>query len=171
VWFQDEARIGNKGRVCYRWWQKGERAPGVRQQGFRWTYIFSAIQPLTGDDVTLVLPSVGTDTMQLFLDHFASQLADNVHAVMVVDGAGWHDHRALGVPANVTLVTLPAYSPELNPVERVWLYLREKGLSMRVLDSVEAIIEACCKAWNRLVAETGRIASLVQYPWIMRVCS
>ena len=66
---------------------------------------------------------------------------------MMCDGAGWHDERALTVPDNVTLALLPPYSPELNPVERVWLYLRERFLSLRVLDDTEAIIDACCQAW------------------------
>ena len=74
---------------------------------------------------------------------------------MMLDGAGWHDARALTVPDNVTLALLPPYSPELNPPERVWLYLRERSLSLRVLDDTEAIIDACCKAWIALIEEPG----------------
>ena len=142
LWFQDEARVGNKGRVCHRWWRRGERAPGTRQIGYQWAYIFSAVRPDTGDDVTLVMPSVNAKVMDLFLAHFADTLDQDAHAVMMCDGAGWHDERALTVPDNVTLALLPPYSPELNPVERVWLYLRERFLSLRVLDDTEAIIDA-----------------------------
>ncbi len=91
------------------------------------------MHPATGDDFTLVLPSVNAKVMDLFLAYFADTLDHNVHAVMMLDGAGWHDERALNVPDNVTLALLPPYSPELNPVERVWLYLRERFLSLRVL--------------------------------------
>ena len=119
LWFQDEARVGNKGRVCHRWWRRGERAPGTRQIGYQWAYIFSAVRPDTGDDVTLVMPSVNAKVMDLFLAHFADTLDQDAHAVMMCDGAGWHDERALTVPDNVTLALLPPYSPELNPVERV----------------------------------------------------
>jgi transposase len=84
--------------------------------------------------------------MQIFLDHFAATIGNNEHAVMVLDQAGWHDSRALNVPANVTLVALPPYSPELNPVERVWLYLKERFLSHRQHDDYEAIVDAACKA-------------------------
>ena len=87
------------------------------------------------------------------------------------DGAGWHDERALTVPDNVTLALLPPYSPELNPVERVWLYLRERFLSLRVLDDTEAIIDACCQAWIDLIAEPDRMRTLCAYPWIMKVIS
>jgi transposase len=76
------------------------------------------------------------------------------------------------VPAGVTLVHLPPYSPELNPVERVWLYLRERFLSLRVLaDYYRAIVEACCDAWNRPVAEPVRLRSLCDQPWIRKVTS
>ena len=168
---QDEARVGNKGRVCHRWWRRGERAPRTRQIGYQWAYIFSAVRPDTGDDVTLVMPSVNAKVMDLFLAHFADTLDQDAHAVMMCDGAGWHDERALTVPDNVTLALLPPYSPELNPVERVWLYLRERFLSLRVLDDTVAIIDACCQAWIDLIAEPDRMRTLCAYPWIMKVIS
>ncbi len=67
------------------------------------------------------------------------------------------------------MVPLPPYSPELNPVERVWLYLKEQFLSLRLLNDYGAIVEAACAAWNRLLAEAGRIKSLCSYPWIPKV--
>jgi transposase len=109
--------------------------------------------------------------MQVFLSHVAASRPPDVHIVMVIDGAGWHVSRDLAVPANVTLVVLPPYSPELNPVERVWLYLRERFLSLRLLHSTDEIIDACCDAWNRLTAEPGRLRTLCDYPWIAKVCS
>jgi putative transposase len=129
------------------------------------------VRPATGETFTLVLPGVNAAIMQLYLDQFAETLEDDVHAVIVLDGAGWHDARALHMPDNITLVPLPPYSPELNPVERIWLYLRERYLSLRHLPDTDAIIEACCNAWNALVAEPGRIQSLCNYPWIAKVSS
>jgi transposase len=101
----------------------------------------------------------------------AGTLPDDMHAVMVLDGAGWHDERALHTPANLTLVPLPTYAPDLNPVERIWLYLRERYLSHRLLANEDAFVEACCRAWNALTAETGRIPSLCAYPYIAQVAS
>ena len=109
--------------------------------------------------------------MDLFLAQFAAALPVDAHAVLVLDGAGWHDERALTVPNNLTLVPLPAYSPELNPVERIWLYLRERFLSLRFLPDTAAIVETCCRAWNALTAEPGRIRSLCAYPWIAKLAS
>lgn len=129
------------------------------------------MRPATGEDFTLVLPGVNAGIMDLFLARFAATLPQDVHAVLVLDGAGWHDQRALDLPDNLTLVALPPYSPELNPVERIWLYLRERFLSLRVLDDTDAIIDACCDAWNALTAEPDRLRSLCAYPWIRKIAS
>jgi transposase len=69
----------------------------------------------------------------------------------------------------VSLIFLPPYAPKLNPVERIWLYLRERFLSLRLFADFDAIIEGCCDPWNRLVAEPGRIASLTDYPYLRSV--
>ena len=168
----DEARVGQKGRLCHRWWLKGQRPPGRRDRRFERAYIFAAVAPATGAEVALVLPEATTRTMNLFLAAFSRSLPEDVHAVLVLDRAGWHrPGGALRVPANVTLVYLPSYSPELNPIERVWLYLRERFLSLRVFADYQAIVEACCAAWNRLVAEPGRLRSLCNQPWIKKVIS
>ncbi len=119
LWFMDEARVGQKGRTTHRWWVKGQRPPGVSDKRFESAYIFAAVRPSTGDDFALVLPRVSAKAMSTFLAEFAKTIPDHMHAVMVLDGAGWHDARALNVPEAVTLVPLPPYRPELNPVERV----------------------------------------------------
>ena len=167
----DEARVGQKGRLCHRWWLKGHRPPGRRDSRFEWAYLFAAVEPTTGMEVALVLPEATTATMGLFLAEFAAGLPEDVHAVLILDRAGWHGARALKVPTNVTLVPLPPYSPALNPVERVWLHLRERFLSLRVFKDYRAIVEACCIAWNQLVVEPGRLRSLCDQPWIRNVIS
>ncbi len=83
-----------------------------------------------------------------------------------MDQAGWHGAKKLNIPNNITPVPLPLYSPELNPVERVWLYLRERFLSHRLLDDYDAIVAACCDAWNALATQPERLRSLTSYPWI-----
>lgn len=150
---------------------KGQRPPGLCDQRFDWTYIFAAVEPTTGADFALVLPTVSTVTMTLFLAEFSKTLAQDDHAVLVLDGAGWHGSAALAVPANITLVPLPPYSPQSNPVERIWLYLRERFFSIQVWPDQNAIIQACCDAWNALAADADRITSLCLYPWIKEVIS
>jgi transposase len=85
------------------------------------------------------MPFVNTEAMQVFLDRFAATIGDDEHVAMVLDQAGWHASGALRIPDNVTLVPLPPYSPELNPVERVWLHLKERFLSHRLLADYDAI--------------------------------
>lgn len=167
----DEARVGQKGRTGHRWWMRGQRPPGLCDKRFASAYIFATVRPATGEDFALVLPRVCTEAMDRFLAEFAATLPTDTHAVMVLDGAGWHDQRSVTVPANVTLVPLPAYSPELNPVERIWLYLRERYLSHRLLADYEAVVDACCRAWNALTAEAGRIRSLCDYPYLAKINS
>jgi hypothetical protein len=162
-------RVGQKGRLCHRWWLRGERAPGRQDRRFSFTYLFGTARADGSAAFALVLPEVGTAAMQLFLDRFADTLEPDEHAVMVLDQAGWHGAKALVVPANVTLVPLPPYSPQLNPMERVWLYLRERYLSLRLLPDTDAIVDACCDAWNALLDETDRLRSLCLQPWLKQV--
>ena len=71
------------------------------------------------------------------------------------------------MPTSITLLPLPSASPQLNPVERVWLYLRERYLSHRVLDDYGAVLDAVCRAWNKLVDEKGRLTTLTAYPYLI----
>ena len=132
-------------------------------------YIYAAVEPGTDNAFALILPDANAAGMQVFLEAFAKTIGRNEHVALVLDGAGWHGAKALRVPANITLVALPPYSPELNPVERVWLYLKQRFLSMRLHNDYKAIVAAASKAWKRLCHQTGRLASLTSYPWIMRV--
>ena len=112
---------------------------------------------------------MNTEALQLFLDRFSATLGEEDHVAMVLDQAGWHGAKALAVPSNITFVPLPPYSPELNPIERVWLHLKERFLSHRLHADYDAIADAASKAWNRLLADAGRLTSLCSYPWIPRV--
>jgi hypothetical protein len=171
LWFMDEARFGQKGRTTHCWWMKGQRPPGIADNRFESAYIFAAVQPSTGEDFALVLPWVSSAAMSTFLAGFAEIVPADTHVVMVLDQAGWHGAKDLVVPDGLTLVPLPSYSPELNPVERIWLYLRERYLSHRLLADYEAVVDACCQAWNALTAEKGRIQSLTSYPYLDGVTS
>jgi transposase len=153
--------------VCHRWFTRGRRPPGLCDQRYSWAHVFAAVRPATGGDFALVLPHVSTAAMNVFLARFAARLPEEEHAVVVLDGAGWHTSNDLRVPGSVTLVPLPPYSPELNPVESVWLYLRERHLSHRLLDDYDAVVEALCGAWKTLTQE--RLQSLTSYPYLEQV--
>ena len=87
------------------------------------------------------------------------------HAVMLIDGAGWHKSIELKVPKNLTLLKLPPYSPELNPIENIWQYLKNNFLNNVIIEDYEAIVDACCIAWNKLIEEKGRIKSITSREW------
>ena len=169
MWFQDETRIGQKGRVCHIWYTRGQRPPGLADNRFTFAYLFGAGRAGTDQAFALVLPEVSTAAMQIFLDAFVETVPADEHAVMFLDQAGWHGAKALRVPSNVTLVAIPPYSPQLNPAERVWLYLKDKYLSLRLHADYDAVVDASCAAWRRLLAEAGRLASLTGYSWLEQV--
>ncbi len=104
--------------------------------------------------------------MNLHLAEISAAVTPGAHAVLILDGAGWHQSGGrLRVPGNITLLHLPPYSPELNPVENVWAYLRGNALSNRVFDTHDDIVDACCSAWNRLTAQPERITSIGTRKW------
>jgi hypothetical protein len=107
------ARIGQKGRLTHVWYQRGTRPRGVRQQGFASAHLFGAVCPERDAGVALVLPEVSTAAMDVFLAELSRAIPAATHAALVLDRAGRHVSEDLTVPANLTLVPLPPYSPEL----------------------------------------------------------
>ena len=122
LWFQDEARVGQKGRTTRVWFARGMRPRQPLQIGYESAWLFGAVCPDNGHSCALVLPIATPAAMATFLAELAKEVGENAHALVVLDGAGWHVAHDLPVPANLTLVRLPAYSPELNPLEKVWQY-------------------------------------------------
>jgi len=164
VWFQDEARIGPQGTLTHVWGERGATPRAVRQTDYQWGYIFGAVNPLNGDSSALMAPTVHTDLMNTHLRMIAEEAGDDVHGVLVLDGAGWHQSNDLKVPASMTLLFLPPYAPELMPMERVWQWMRQHDLSNRVLADTTAIDEACRASWRKLTKE--KLQSITHTPWL-----
>jgi hypothetical protein len=113
--------VGQTGRTCRRWFEKGQRPRGRRDLRHEAAYLFGAVCPQRDTGVALVLPTVDTAAMQLMLDELSQAIAPGAHALVIMDRAGWHCADDLAIPANLTPVLLPPYSPELNAIERLWL--------------------------------------------------
>jgi transposase len=94
-----------------------------------------------------------------------TSFAKGAHAVLLLDRAGWHTTAKLHIPNNITPIFLPSRAPELNPVENIWQYLRSNWLSNRVFDTYDAIIDAACEAWRKLIAEPQTITSIGMRDW------
>jgi transposase len=112
-----------------------------------------------------MLPWADTHAMQLHLNEISLRVACKAHAVILMDRAGWHTTGKLKVPKNITIIFLPSRSPELNPVENIWQYIRANWLSNRVFEDYEAIIDAGCEAWNRLIDQPDVIRSIGMRKW------
>ncbi len=166
IWFQDEARVGQKGTHTYIWAPVGSRPVMVRDNRHHSAYLFGAICPARGVGAAIIMPAANTEAMNEHLAEIGIQVAPGAHAVLLVDGAGWHQAGdRLIVPHNISLLPLPPYWPELNPMENVWEYLRANKLCNLVWDSYNAIVDACKKAWTFLVNDPERIRSIGARDW------
>jgi transposase len=165
IWWQDEARIGQKNGIVRQWAKRGTRPRQPADQRYKNAYLFGAICPARGKGAALALPFADTDAMQLHIDEISRHVARGAHAVLLMDRAGWHTTAKLNVPRNITPIFLPSRAPELNPVENIWQYLRANWLSNRIFDTYEDIIEAACGAWQKLLAQPKSITSIGMRKW------
>lgn len=165
VWFQDEMRVGQKNKLTYRWARTGSRPPATHDQRTQSAYIFGAVCPERGTGAAMVLPACNTEAMGLHLDEIATEVAPGAHAILILDQAGWHSAKALRIPSNISLLPLPPRSPELNPQENIWQFMRQNWLSNRVFKSFTDIIDHCCYAWNSLIDQPWKIMSIGLRDW------
>ena len=120
--------------------------------------------PQTGDATGLIAPEINTQVMNAFLEQFGRELPADVKAVMVLDRAGWHVAGTLVVPANVTLIHLPPKSPELNPTENLWHYLRSHFWSNRLYKTWEDLRQAAIDGWKRICLVPEKLKTGVPIP-------
>lgn len=148
------------------WAPIGSRPPAVRDNRHESAYVFGAICPDRAVGAAIVMPWVSSEAMSIHLAEISRCVSPDAHAVLVCDGAGWHQTgQRLTVLSNVTLLRLPPYAPELNPIENVWQYLRANKLSKLVWQSYDAIVDDCCKAWTWLMNDPDRILSITTRDW------
>lgn len=129
-------------------------------------HLFGAICPARGVGAAIIMPAANTAAMNEHLKEISTQVAQGAHAVLICDGAGWHQQGGrLRVPDNITLLPLPPYAPELNPMENVWEYLRANKLSRLVWESYAAIVAACKDGWHFLINDPARISAIGTRAW------
>lgn len=122
--------------------------------------MLAAVCPQSGHAVGMLSPYINVAVMNVFLERFAATLADDVHAVMIWDQAGFHTGNDVVVPNNMTVIELPPYSPELNPVENLWHYLRSHYWANRAFKDYDALVAAAETAWQRSACDPATIQSV-----------
>lgn len=150
--FFDEGRFGLQSTLFRMWAKRGTPLPVPVQQGFQSFYIYSCVAPQSGDAFSLFLPEVNTEMMALFLKELSCAYSCT-SLVVVLDQAGWHKAKALQVPQNISLLFLPPYSPELNPVERLWKWLRKEVTHNRIFASLHEMMNALEKQFQSLTPQ------------------
>jgi DDE superfamily endonuclease len=138
----------------------------VRDNRHDTAYIFGAICPARGIGEAIIAPAANTECMNLHLAEISTRVAPGSVAVIICDGAGWHQTSGeLALSGNIVLLPLPPYAPELNSMENVWDYLRGNKLSTGVWDSDKEIVQACAEAWNWFANDADRIRSIGAREW------
>jgi transposase len=163
--FQDEAGFGRINKPKYCWCFKGLR-PSVPCHHIReYRYAYGAVEPLTGESFFLVLPYSNTVCMNIFLDELSKTYPDD-RILLVCDGASWHKSAALIVPDNIRLLFIPPATPEMNPIEQIWTWLRKHGFRNEIFDSLDKVVARLCDTICSLSNST--VKSITGRDWILQ---
>jgi len=146
--FFDEGRFGLRSTTMRIWSERGKRTLVKVQQGFKNFYGYSAVCPFDGDSFSLILPGVNTEFMNLYLTELSTYIEKKI--ILIMDGAGWHRSNELMNFKNIQIIILPAYSPELNPVEKLWEWLKKECCHNYVYESLDVMMDAVCEEFKKL---------------------
>ena len=164
--FQDEAGFGRINKPKYCWCKKGVR-PSVPCHHIReYVYAYGAVEPLTGNSCFLILPYCNTECMNIFLKEL-SETFPNDYIILACDGAAWHKSSSLVSPANIQLISIPPYTPEMNPIEQIWKEIRKIGFRNEVFNSLKNVVDRLCDSLNSL--SCSAIRSISFRNWIVSI--
>jgi len=166
--FEDEARFGRLSDQRRCWAPMWERPIVGRQVIREFIYAIAAVCPASGEMSSLIMPWMDAEIMSIFLAHTSLELKRS-HCLMFMDRARWHISRDLRVPKNMTLLPLPPYSPELNPVEHIWDYLRENYFGNQVFDSLDRVEDTLCAGFHNLGEDKKLVSSLTCFDWLKTI--
>jgi transposase len=152
IYFFDESRFGTHSKIGHGWFKTGERTGVKIKLGFKNFYLYSAVNPISGDNFTLRMPKVNTECMNVFLAEFSKEIGE-ARATIIMDGASWHKSKNLIIPNNITITILPPYCPELNPVERLWLYIKQNTIKNKIYDNISILDDVVCDFIKNLKIE------------------
>ena len=156
VYFEDETRYGQISLTRKIWETTGVRSTFQFSHGFLNKWIYGAVNSLNGEHFELILPRLDSENMQIFLDEFSKTLPSEIHAIIILDGSRAHKNNILKIPENISTIILPPYSPELNPIERLWQWIKRNHLSFKIFKNAEDIIDAGVHAVKKITKEIVR---------------
>jgi transposase len=166
VWAQDEARFGQHGSLTRVWARRGSRPTALKQNEYESLYVLGAACPATGQSVGFISPTLNTAVVNHFLAEMSDELAPGIIALLVWDQAGYHTSKDLRIPKNIAILHLPPYSPELNPIENLWHFLRSHYWSNRLYTDYQALLEAASSAWRSVCLDPDRVRTVCAKPYL-----
>ena len=162
LWFFDESRFGTHSKIGHGWFRTGIRTPVKIKLGYKNFYLYSAANPKTGKEFTIILPNVNINCMNIFLKEFSKTIKQR-KVLIVMDGAGWHKSDKLKYPKNIRILIQPAYSPELNPIEKLWQYIKDHTIKNKIYKTLPDLENQVCKFVRTLNPEIIRSICNVNY--------
>jgi len=164
VFFFDESRFGQQPTIGRCWARTGVRASVPVNPNYQNFYVYSGVSPLTGDSFSLFLPWVNTEMMNLYLSEMSAAFPDK-KIMLIWDQAGWHKSKSLKVPENISLKSLPPYSPELNPVEKLWQWLKKHVCRNRLFEVMDDLMNILAETLTSLTP--SRLKELCQCSYLL----
>jgi transposase len=166
LFFQDEARFGRIDNITSCWVPPNTRALVTNQIIREYTYLYGAFCPETGEQFTMILPYANKECMNIFTREFSMQFS-NYRVIMGMDNASWHGSKIGENTDNIVPLFQPSHSPELNPAEHIWHYIRESGgFKNHTFISIQEVEESLCVAVNSLLTDKNKIKSITNFEWI-----
>ena len=169
IWFEDEARFGQQGSLTRVWAPTGSRPTAVRQTQYDYLWVIGAVCPENGQSWGLLAPHLNAQVINVFLEQLSEQLDPDVLAVLIWDQAGFHTSHEIAIPDNIRILPLPPYSPELNPVENLWHYIKSHFWSNRCYKDYEALLDAAQDAWQKIQAVPERLKTICAAPYVLGI--
>jgi transposase len=168
IWFFDEHRVGLKPIIRKVWAKIGSRPIAIGNHRYEWLYVYAFVKPKTGETLWYLIPRVNTKWLNLVFENFErDRRKEGVRsrALIVEDNAGWHRSKKVNTPEAIDIEYLPAYSPELQPAERLWCLVDEPLVNQyfETIDEIEAVLVERC---NVLMNMTDEVRKLTYYHWL-----
>ena len=147
--FSDEAGFGRISEPSYCWCPGGTRPIVPCHRVREYVHVFGAVDPINGDDCYIIAPKCNTAWTNEFLKTVSEKFKDD-YMLICMDNASWHKSKTLIIPDNIYIFHLPAYTPEMNPIEQLWKEVRKDNFKNTLFDTLDKVMDKLSLSLNRL---------------------